>query len=200
MRGILPLKAILHDRHIGTSGICPVCNGEAEDLLHMIFKYQGACSIWKELGLDNIVSHAMIANQHGSAVLEDLISAHRGSPQGYSSIKINDLVAIAAWYVWWMRRRITHGEQIPPIARCAMSIRSLASNFARSGSTSTVAKMTWTKPWINFLKLNVDATFHADSQTGAVGAFLRDRQGYSWQLQLGLYHMSRPRQWLRLWQ
>jgi hypothetical protein len=61
MRGILPLKAILHDRHIGTSGICPVCNGEAEDLLHMIFKYQGASSIWKELGLDNIVSHAMIA-------------------------------------------------------------------------------------------------------------------------------------------
>jgi hypothetical protein len=37
--------------------------------------------------------------------------------------------------------------------------------------------MTWTKPRINFLKLNVDATFHADIQRGAIGAVLQDRHG-----------------------
>jgi hypothetical protein len=34
LHGVLPLKAILLSRHIGTSDICPVCNVEREDALH----------------------------------------------------------------------------------------------------------------------------------------------------------------------
>jgi hypothetical protein len=42
MHGILPLKSILFNRHIGTLGICPLCNSNDEDILHMIFKCDGA--------------------------------------------------------------------------------------------------------------------------------------------------------------
>jgi hypothetical protein len=38
MHGILPLKAILLKRHIGTSGVCPLCQSDEEDILHMVFK------------------------------------------------------------------------------------------------------------------------------------------------------------------
>jgi hypothetical protein len=37
LHGVLPLKAILFRRHIGTPGLCPICNMEDEDAIHMLF-------------------------------------------------------------------------------------------------------------------------------------------------------------------
>jgi hypothetical protein len=68
MHGILPLKSILAGRHIGTSGQCPLCSLHAEDILHMMFGCQGATSIWRGLGLENLVNHVMrvIRVQHAT--------------------------------------------------------------------------------------------------------------------------------------
>jgi hypothetical protein len=56
MHGVLPLKAILFGRHIGTSGVCPICNQEEENVLHMVFKCQGAVNIWRALGFEHMIS------------------------------------------------------------------------------------------------------------------------------------------------
>jgi hypothetical protein len=40
MHGILPLKVILLKRHIGTSGVCPLCQSDEEDILYMVFNVQ----------------------------------------------------------------------------------------------------------------------------------------------------------------
>jgi hypothetical protein len=56
MHGVLPLKAILFGRHIGTSGVCPICDQEEENVLHMVFKCQGAVNIWRALGFEHMIS------------------------------------------------------------------------------------------------------------------------------------------------
>jgi hypothetical protein len=38
LHGILPLKSILINRHIGDSNECPLCQLDAEDILHLLFK------------------------------------------------------------------------------------------------------------------------------------------------------------------
>jgi hypothetical protein len=40
MHGIIPIKAILMKRHIGTTDLCPLCNIESEDTMHMVFTCQ----------------------------------------------------------------------------------------------------------------------------------------------------------------
>jgi hypothetical protein len=38
LHGIIPLKSILANRHVGTSGQCPVCLLAAEDVKHLLFQ------------------------------------------------------------------------------------------------------------------------------------------------------------------
>jgi hypothetical protein len=85
-----------------------------EDVLHMIFKCQSAASIWRALGIDRVITDACLVDRSGSVVLEELLKSPPLPLPGYSSIKIHEIVAIAAWYIWWFCRRQTHGENIPP--------------------------------------------------------------------------------------
>jgi hypothetical protein len=60
LHGILPLKSILANRHIGTSGECPICHQGAEDILHLIFQCDTVRELWAKLGLENIISNAIV--------------------------------------------------------------------------------------------------------------------------------------------
>ena len=84
MHGILPLKSILANRHIGDSGQCPLCDLHPEDVLHMVFNCQGAANIWRELGLYNHVTSAIQVDRSGSAVLEKLLKVNPAPILGYS--------------------------------------------------------------------------------------------------------------------
>jgi hypothetical protein len=42
LRGIIPLRAILANRHIGSNGACPICNQGAEDIRHLLFRCTNA--------------------------------------------------------------------------------------------------------------------------------------------------------------
>jgi hypothetical protein len=114
MHGIIPMKAILFNRHIGTSDRCPLCNNASEDILHLIFKCDLAANIWSELGIADYIHEAMEDGRSGSQVLEALLKTDSSLLPGYSSIKVHEVIAISAWYIWWLRRKISHGEQIPP--------------------------------------------------------------------------------------
>jgi hypothetical protein len=138
MHGILPLKSILAGRHIGTSGQCPLCSLHAEDILHMMFGCQRATSIWRGLGLENLVNHVMRADRSGSVVLEILLQEPSTCVPGFSSIMVPELIATTCWYIWWLRRRQTHGESTPPVHKCISSIRALVANYAKAGGKPSV--------------------------------------------------------------
>jgi hypothetical protein len=113
----------------------------------------------------------MQTDHSGSVMVEELLRLSLNIVPEYTSFKLHELIAITCWYIWWLRRRRTHGETIPPIPKCASSIRGLAANYAKATKVQyAIAKQTWEKPPSNFLKLNVVAAYNDDDQAGASGA------------------------------
>jgi hypothetical protein len=69
LHGILPLKSILANRHIGTSGECPICHGGAEDISHLLFQCETTKNLWHCLGLHEIIEESSVIDRSGSVVL-----------------------------------------------------------------------------------------------------------------------------------
>jgi hypothetical protein len=178
MHGVIPLKSILMKRHIGTTDVCPVCNLGQEDIMHMLFECPTAVNVWRALDLEDVINRVKEIEMSRPMVLEKLLKSPVAKLPGYDSINVQEIIAIASWYIWWLRRRQSHGEQIPPTQNCVTSIRAMAANAAKMNVPMyTQGKKMWLKPGANTLKLNVDATFSEENKNGASGAVLRNSQG-----------------------
>jgi hypothetical protein len=68
LHGILPLKSILVNRHIGTSGECPICQLGPEDIQHLLFLCPVASDIWQALGVSNLIQSALVTDRSSSTV------------------------------------------------------------------------------------------------------------------------------------
>jgi ribonuclease HI len=91
---------------------------------------------------------------------------------------MRELIAVTAWYVWWLRRCQSHDEQVPPVFKCVTSIRAITANAIKAkpqGNLTMVNK--WVRPRGRFIKVNVDAAFLAQEDIGASAAVLRNDQG-----------------------
>jgi hypothetical protein len=131
LHGILPLKSILINRHIGDSGECPICHLDAEDILHLLFKCEPVKAIWESIGLSSFITDAMVTDRSGSRVLEYIFCLPDNLPLGFSIVELKELVAVTCWYLWWIRHRRTHGDSVPPIYRCKLSILAISANAAK---------------------------------------------------------------------
>jgi hypothetical protein len=130
LHGLMPLKSILANRHIGTSGQCPICSQAPEDILHLLFQCQPASALWELLGLDRVIDEAILADWAGSAVLEHILMLQDNMLQGFTFV-LKETIVIACWYLWWIRRRRTHNENIQPMAQCTMSVLAIAANLLK---------------------------------------------------------------------
>jgi ribonuclease HI len=176
LHGILPLKCVLANRHVGTEGGCPICNSGPEDVLHLLFTCPVAMDLWAVLGLSQVIQEGIQTDLSGSAVLEFLLT-NQETPYHNLDVGLKEVIGISCWYLWWMRRRRTHGEDVPSVNNCKLSILSMVANFAKVSKPQSGDQGKWLPPEPRFIKLNVDATFFADSCTGATGAILRDYKG-----------------------
>ena len=131
LHGILPLKCILVNRHIGTSGECPICRSGPEDIRHLLFQCPVALDLWGALGLDGIIGEAIHEDRAGSVILEILLRRQDNLFQCMDNIGLKETLTIACWYLWWLRRRRTHDETVPPVNKCRTSILAMAANFAK---------------------------------------------------------------------
>jgi hypothetical protein len=177
LHGILPLKCILANRHIGDSGECPICHKGAEDVLHLLFQCPAAKTLWSCLNLDALIDTAIVVDRSGSAVLEYLLRLDFISVPGIDSIKFKELLPVACWYLWWLQRKRSRGEDVPPIHKCKFSILSIVANAAAATKPPRPNDVKWIKPIQREVKVNIDASFFQESSTGAVGAVLRDYHG-----------------------
>jgi ribonuclease HI len=177
LHGILPLKIILVNRHIGTSGQCPICATGPEDIAHLLFVCPRAKEIWEALGLTSVVDDALLSDRSGSAIIEHLLCKEDMSFQNFD-IGLKEVMMVACWYLWWIRRRRTHDEDVPPINRCRLSIISITANAKNTMTVANPPATVWTKPCPRWVKLNVDASFIEESGKGATCAVLRDYQGH----------------------
>jgi hypothetical protein len=175
LHGIVPLKCILANRHIGMSAGCPVCNLGPEDLRHLFFQCPVAKNLWESIGISGLINDSILEDRAGSAVLEHLLKREDNHLVGMPNTGMKETIAVACWYLWWLRRWITNNESTPSIYNCKMSIFSIVANAAKAtvagGMNQTVK---WTKPHVRYIKLNVDASFYVDLKKGATAAMLRD--------------------------
>jgi hypothetical protein len=134
--------------------------------------------MWMRLGLHEIIEDSIQVDRSGSAVLEHLLQREDRSIPGYDYINLHELVFVTCWYLWWIRRRCTHGEDVPPPFKYMLSILSITSNSAAANQKKgAMPGTTWSKPNPRQMKLNVDASFHIDAHAGAIAAVIRDYNG-----------------------
>jgi ribonuclease HI len=177
LHAIIPLKSILVNRHIGTSGQCPICQQAPEDLAHLFFQCETARDLWDSLGIAEVIEQAVIIDRAGSAVLEFILRDQKRQLPGFTSIGLKETIGVACWYLWWIRRRRTHNETTPPLLRCKMLILSIVTNSARASANARPRSIKWCAPCEDKVKVNVDGSYHPDDHAGAVGAVIRDHNG-----------------------
>jgi hypothetical protein len=108
---------------------CPICKQDPKDVRHLLFQCQSAIELWSSLGLQPVIEEAASADMAGSAMLEHILRRQDNSLPGFSNIGLKETISMACWYLWWLRRRKTHNEQVPPIHRCKISILSITSLY-----------------------------------------------------------------------
>lgn len=175
LRGFIPGRGILANRHIGNTSSCPVCNSGCEDIKHILFACEKARAVWQCLGMWERVQNAMIEERSGSVVLEEIIRRNEALPQ--MDVNFAELILTGGWYLWWERRQQVHGERTQPIARSAVSIMVLTLNYMKAMKKQPQIKDGWKKPREDYVKVNVDASFDENTGTGSTGVVIRDHTG-----------------------
>lgn len=66
LHGIVQLKGIRANMHIGTVSECLIYHQGAEDGRHLLFQCTHAKDLWKRLGLDDLIS-SVIHVDHGTS-------------------------------------------------------------------------------------------------------------------------------------
>jgi hypothetical protein len=99
--------------HVGTSGDCPICHLGAEDTMHLLFKCPTSVSLWDSLGISSLINDAVMTDRSGSAVLEFTLSKKEALVPGFQNLGQKEVILVGVWYLWWIRRRITHEESVP---------------------------------------------------------------------------------------
>ncbi|KAE8811717.1 hypothetical protein D1007_11513 [Hordeum vulgare] len=92
--------------------------------------------------------------------------------------KLQEVVATAAWYLWFEHRKVYHGDEIQTTPQIALAIRGLSANFSIACAKTAKGRTGgWSKPPQGYVKLNVDAGFDHDLLRGSIGAIIRDQKG-----------------------
>lgn len=178
LHGIIPLKSALANRHVGSNGACPICHQDAEDVCHLLFDCCNARELWERLGMSSIIQEAMRVDRSGSVVLEHLLLAPDMILPIKPNLQVKQVLMVACWYLWWIRREITHDGNPPPPMRRHTAVLAIAANFHEANLPRSVTNpLRWMKPDIGFVKLNVDAAYFAEEGKGATAAVIRDEKG-----------------------
>ena len=97
---------------------------------------------------------------------------------GMKSTGISEMIVVACWYLWWLRRQFTHEGIVHQLGRSAVSILVITANAANHPNMQVAeADLRWRKPEIRTVKLNVDDAFDVDQGTGGTTADIRDHKG-----------------------
>jgi ribonuclease HI len=178
VHGTIPCKAVLANRHIITSSLCPICQIHCEDTRHLFFQCPRAVEVWDNLGLSAYIEENCVEDRAGSGVFEVLLRRGKRMAPRIPDLGLQELIVIACWYLWWERRKIVHEEKVQKAAQSAQAISVLAINYFRAlKKDAGIKRHGWEKPKEGCIKLNIDAAFSHEYFSGATGVVLRDDKG-----------------------
>jgi hypothetical protein len=90
LKGLIPCRVVLANRHVGGTGGCPICNRGAEDI-----KHKRAKEVWKELGIWEKIEHLLTTDRSGFVILEGVI--RRGEQVHGLEVGLTELRLIGGW-------------------------------------------------------------------------------------------------------
>ena len=179
LHGAIPCNGVLANRHMQPSSQCTLCNTGCESIRHAFFSCPRVQEIWRILGMEETISQVGNVEVEGRSTLEALLRDKTAKAPRIEMVERNDLVAVAVWYIWWERRKATHGETVQSPARTAHATTTLVLNYTRAKKKRPgIHRHGWVKPRENYVKLNVDASFNVDAGTGSTGVVIRDDKGF----------------------
>lgn len=128
--------------------------------------------------MDSLDASASGFDRSGSAVLEELLNSAAGHFPGLPCVGLAQVLAVSVWYLWWIRRAITHGEGSPSVGNWKLCILAMSNNHAKMvPGAAPRGNIKWIKPDKDILKLNVDASFHNEENAGSTGVVIQDSHG-----------------------
>lgn len=88
----------------------------------------------------------------------------------HDGLPVAELATVAAWFLWWQRCQLVKGFMIQNPKKTTMSIKVPATNYTRSLTPKLQPRTSnhmWKKHAHSMVKVNVDASFYADTLSGA---------------------------------
>ena len=128
LHGIVPLKSILANRHVGSNAQGPICKRGDEYIRHVLFSCNMAVWLWFKLGIYDLITAVDQPHLSGSEVLEILIHGHSSNMSGASSVGTREVIAVTRWYLWQLRRKFTHEGITHHLGLSAVSILAITVN------------------------------------------------------------------------
>ncbi|KAL3846296.1 hypothetical protein ACJIZ3_003699 [Penstemon smallii] len=170
MKNLIPVAAILLQRHIPVDNFCPVCGCDEETSLHTLLLCPYARQVW---ALSNIPAEVYIVLGGSVSDWVEKLRTKLGSGE-------RNLCWIISWTLWNNRNKIRVGEErFQP-----HEVIEFAKDYwARVNSANVITQIQvtvplnsrWSAPPLNVIKLNFDGAL-ADGRSG-LGVVARNHEG-----------------------
>ncbi|KAL9676812.1 hypothetical protein QQ045_005032 [Rhodiola kirilowii] len=169
-QGALPTGAQIRRHHLKGNLDCPICSYRAEDEMHAFVHCWWAAAIWD---LSNIR-----CSEHFKTFtsLADLFFfCHNYMPPSDFA-----KVLITCWYIWYHRNSCRHNGLIMNPRSACYRVMSLIVDFQSTksdpiyGSQSTLLE--WSRPPVQYVKINCDASWYDEDRSCGIGAWARDHE------------------------
>jgi hypothetical protein len=157
IRGFIPCRSVLKNRHIDRISFCQACGCE-ETIWHALFECTWAKLFWQEI---KEVTGVKIPELHPTTWTMDLIDS--------SIVNQSEAVVIlcGAWAVWSKRNARNHGERARTVSESVKWAADIATDLSISGRHKSLPKPRvrnkWKPPTEGIVKINVDASFSSSS-------------------------------------
>jgi len=142
-----------------------------EDGGHLFFKCKAAKQVWELLSMEGLRQ-----NLAAQASARDTVAIILKEKE-----PIRTHAVVTLWFLWTNRNAIRHEERGRSGSELARGIKSycheLLVNQGAPNVQRSQANVKWCRPPEGVLKLNCDASFRADENTGSWGFIIRDHDG-----------------------
>lgn len=72
--------------------------------------------MWETLQLEQLTTDASTVDRAGSSILEELPDSSSGPLLESPYVGVIEVVVVAAWYLWWIRRTVSRNDRTSPAA------------------------------------------------------------------------------------
>ncbi|CAA7049015.1 unnamed protein product [Microthlaspi erraticum] len=169
-----------HRRHLSISGVCQVCKGGEETIIHILRDCPAMEGIWRRL------VPISKRQEFFSQTLLAWIYSNLGDEGRIGDTTWATLFAMAVWWGWkWRCINVFNGA-----GRCrdrVQFVKTQATEVKLAWKTETTSSMrnvvrverliAWTRPGLGWVKLNTDGASRGNPGLATAGGVLRDDSG-----------------------